>query len=69
MNSWPFETMIIKVIVAQTYVICNQNDDHGQSELSFTGAPTWMDGAQMGFFFLSMCHPKLTFFFAFFLGM
>jgi hypothetical protein len=66
MDSWPFKTMIIKVIVAQTCVICNQNADHGQSELAFTSAPTWMDGALMGFPFLSMCDPMLTFFFVFF---
>jgi hypothetical protein len=29
-------------------------------------APTWMDGALIGFFFLSMCHLRLTLFFAFF---
>jgi len=63
MNSWPFKTMIIKVIVAQTYVIGSQSDDHGQSELTFTSAPTWMDGALMGFSSLSMCHSRLTFYF------
>jgi hypothetical protein len=27
-----------------------------------TSAPTWMDGALIGFSFLSLCHPRLTFF-------
>jgi hypothetical protein len=33
-----------------------------QSEPAPTSAPTWMDGALIGFSFLSMCHPRLTFF-------
>jgi len=28
-----------------------------------TSAPTWMDGALMGFSFLSLFHPRLIFFF------
>jgi len=34
----------------------------GQSEPAPTSAPTWMDGALIGFSFLSLCHPRLTFF-------
>jgi hypothetical protein len=34
----------------------------GQSEAAPTSAPTWMDGALIGFSFLSLCHPRLTFF-------
>ncbi len=33
----------------------------GQSEPAPTSAPTWMDGALIGFSFLSLCHPRLTF--------
>ncbi len=36
----------------------------GQSEPAPTSAPTWMDGALIGFSFLSLCHPRLTFLFA-----
>jgi hypothetical protein len=34
----------------------------GQSEPAPTSAPTWMDGALIGFSFLSLCHPRFTFF-------
>ncbi len=34
----------------------------GQSEPAPTSAPSWMDGALIGFSFLSMCHPRITFF-------
>jgi len=34
----------------------------GQSEPAPTSAPLWMDGALIGFSFLSLCHPMLTFF-------
>jgi hypothetical protein len=35
----------------------------GQSEPAPTSAPTWMDGALIGWFsFLSLCHPRSTFF-------
>jgi hypothetical protein len=34
--------------------------DH--SELTPTSAPTWMDGARIGFSFLSLCHTWLTLF-------
>ncbi len=34
----------------------------GQSEPAPTSAPTWMDGALIGFSFLSLCHPRLSFF-------
>jgi hypothetical protein len=37
--------------------------NYGQSELAPTNALTWMDGALTGFFFLSMCHFRSTFFF------
>jgi hypothetical protein len=33
-----------------------------QSEPPPTSAPAWMDGALKGFSFLSLCHPRLTFF-------
>ncbi len=29
-------------------------------QLAPTSAPTWMDGAVIGFPFLSLCHPRLT---------
>jgi len=34
----------------------------GHSEAAPTSAPTWMDGALIEFSFLSLCHPRLTFF-------
>ncbi len=34
----------------------------GQSAPAPTSAPTWMDGALIVFSFLSLCHPRLTFF-------
>jgi len=34
----------------------------GQSEPAPTSGLTWMDGALIGFSFLSLCYPKLTFF-------
>ncbi len=34
----------------------------GQSKPAPTSAPTWMDGALIGFSFLSLCHIRLTFF-------
>ncbi len=33
-----------------------------QSEPAPTSAPTWMDGSLRGFSFLSLCHPRSTFF-------
>jgi hypothetical protein len=35
-----------------------------ESEPAPTSAPTWMDGALTGFAFLSLCYPRLPFFFA-----
>ncbi len=37
-------------------------DSRVQSEAAPTSAPTWMDGALIGFSFLSLCHPRFTFF-------
>ncbi len=34
----------------------------GQSEPAHTSAPTWMDGALIYSSFLSLCHPRFTFF-------
>jgi hypothetical protein len=34
----------------------------GQSEPATTSGLTWMDGALIGFSFLSLCYPMLTFF-------
>jgi hypothetical protein len=37
-------------------------DSRVQSEPGPTTAPTWMDDALIGFSFLSLCHPRFTFF-------
>ncbi len=52
-----------KHCTANTVIILSSDERYrGQSEPAPTRALTWMDGALIGFSFLSLCHPTLTFF-------
>ncbi len=49
-------------IARRTLLSSSDERYRGQSESAPTSAPTWMDGALIGFSFLSLCHPGLTVF-------
>ncbi len=49
-------------IARRTLLSSSDERYRGQSEPAPTSAPTWMDGALIGFSFLSLCHPRFTFF-------
>ncbi len=58
-SHWLHEISISKIVGHHLYRKINLGD---QSEAAPTSASTWMDGALIGFCFLSLCHPRLMFF-------
>jgi hypothetical protein len=64
LDRWP-SAGFTSGVVEFTCNLWMHDGEQGQSEPASTSAPTWMDGALIGFSFLSLCHhPRLTFFFA-----